>query len=134
MLSQYLQDATLNWMRGQPIDPPPAVLWMSFHSDTEATAAADVSYAFGGRVRIKQENLSEPRFLDGQSAGTRQIVNIAAAVSELASADASASSFAIWDSQVDGHRLISGTINPSAEIIKGNPVILLQGELSIRMT
>ena len=95
MLSQYLQDATLNWMRGQPIDPPPAVLWMSFHSDTEATAAADVSYAFGGRVRIKQENLSEPRFLDGQSAGTRQIVNIAAAVSELASADASASSFAM---------------------------------------
>ncbi len=134
MLSLYTQDATLNWFKGQPFPPPPAELWMSLHSDVEATDSADVSAALGGRIRVPQDFLSEPIYLDGETSGTRQIVNTRSALSDLATADAFIASFALWDSPSGGIRLISGTVTPATQVLNGDPAILLQGELSIRMT
>jgi hypothetical protein len=134
VLGITVQDATLNWMRGQAYPAPPTELWMSVHSDSDAADGADISSTLGGRVRVQQANLSDPRYLDGQTSGKRQIVNLVAAVSAVASADAAANSFALWTAQLGGTRIISGTINPTVEITAGNPVLLLQGELSIRMS
>ncbi len=107
---------------------------MSLHSDINASDAADVSAALGGRIAVPQDFLSEPIYLDGQTTGTRQIVNIRAAVSQLATADVFIASFALWDSQSGGIRLISGTVDPATQVLEGDPGILLQGELSIRMS
>lgn len=132
-LDLYLQDANLQWLRGIPFPPPPAQLWMSLHSDVDATAGADVSSVLGGRAKVNQEFLSEPLFLDGESSGTRQIVNLKAALSQLAAADVAINSFALWNAQIGGIRLLIGTVTPTAEVRAGDPAVLLQGALSIRM-
>lgn len=133
-LDRTLQDGVLDWLRGNAFPSPPAALYLSFHSDTAATNGADVTSVLGGRLLIDPAFLSTTRFLDGQSEGTRQVVNTQAFISELATATVQIRSFAIWDASSGGNRLLYGTVDPEAEVLEGDPAIFLQGDLSLRMS
>jgi hypothetical protein len=133
-LDRTLQDGVLDWLRGNAFPSPPAALYLSLHSDTIASSGADVTSVLGGRIAIDQSLLSTTRFLDGLSEGTRQVVNIQAFISDLATATVEVRSFAIWDASSGGNRLLYGTVDPAAEVLEGDPAIFLQGDLSLRMS
>lgn len=123
----------LDWLRGTAFPAPPSALYLSLHSDTEATTGAEVSAALGGRVPIDQDKLSSTSYLDGQSSGARQIVNTVAFISDLATEQAEVQSFAIWDAPTGGNRLLFGAVSPAASVLEGDPAIFLQGDLSLRI-
>lgn len=133
-LDRTLQDGVLEWLRGNAFPAAPTVLYMSLHYDTTATNAADVSSSLGGRIAIDQSFLSSTRYLDGESDGTRQVVNTQAFVSELATATVTVRSFAIWDASTSGNRLLYGLVDPEVTVLEGDPAIFLQGDLSLRMS
>lgn len=132
-LDLTLQNGVLNWLRGNTFPAPPANLYLSLHSDTVAGSNAEVSADLGGRIAIDQQFLSSPTFLDGQTSGTRQIVNSQAFLSGLAGTTVQVKSFAIWDAASGGNRLIYGTVNPEVTVQAGDPAIFLQGDLSLRI-
>jgi hypothetical protein len=133
-LDRTLQDGVLDWLKGTPFSSPPTALYLSLHYDTEASSAADVSSSLGGRVAIDQAFLSSTRYLDGQSAGTRQVVNTRAFITELATATVTVASFGIWDASSGGNRLLYGLVEPEVTVLEGDPAIFLQGDLSLRMS
>lgn len=133
-LDRTLQDGVLEWLRGNAFPAAPTGLYLSLHSDTAASNAADVSSILGGRIAIDQSFLSSTRFLDGQSDGTRQVVNTQAFISELATATVQVRSFAIWDASTAGNRLLYGLVDPEVTVLEGDPAIFLQGDLSLRMS
>lgn len=134
MLGQFLQDATLNFFRGIAYPSQPVTdLFVSLHSDADADDVADISSVVGGRIALPLSALSDPQFISGLTSGEREIVNLTSLVSGNASANDQAASFAVWTQPVGGDRMITGQINPLLQIKAGNPVILLQGELSIRL-
>lgn len=133
-LDRTLQDGVLEWLRGSAFPAAPTALHLSLHHDTIASNAADVSSSLGGRIAIDQSFLSTTRFLDGESDGTRQVVNTQAFISDLATATVQVRSFAIWDASSGGNRLLYGLVDPEVTVLEGDPAIFLQGDLSLRMS
>ena len=133
-LDRTIQDGLLDWLRGIAFPSPPAQLYLSLHSDTVASNGAEVSNDLGGRIEVDQAFLSTTRFLDGQTSGTRQIVNTRALITDLATAQVEVRSFAVWDAAVGGNRLLLGDVNPDVTVLEGDPAIFLQGDLSLRIT
>lgn len=133
-LDRTLQDGVLEWLRGNAFPAAPTELYLSLHSDTAASNAADVTSNLGGRIAIDQSHLSTTRFLDGQSDGIRQVVNTQAFISGLATATVEVRSFAIWDASTGGNRLLYGLVDPAVTVLEGDPAIFLQGDLSLRMS
>jgi hypothetical protein len=133
-LDRILQDGVLDWLRGVAFPSPPDALYLSLHSDTTASSGADVTSALGGRIEVDQAFLSTTRFLDGQSEGTRQVVNTQAFISGLATTGVEIRSFAIWDAATGGNRLLYGLVTPAAQVLEGDPAIFLQGDLALRMS
>jgi hypothetical protein len=133
-LDRTLQDGVLEWLRGNAFPSPPTALYLSLHYDTDASSAADVTSNLGGRIPVGQAFLSSTRFLDGESTGTRQVVNTQAFISGLATATVEIRSFALWDASSGGNRLLYGLVDPAVTVLEGDPAIFLQGDLSLRMS
>ena len=131
---QYIQDATLSWLRGDVYPPPPAGLYVSLHNNAIADAGNEVSAAVGGRVPISRSSLSTPRWVDGVEGGTREIVNARALVFDVATSQVEARSFAIWDAPTGGSQLVTGDVIPDVVIAEGDPAVFLGGSLSIRLS
>lgn len=130
---QYIQDATLDWLRGSAFPPPPSALYLSLHSSTLASPGDEVSSAVGGRVLVNQSDFSTTRWLNGVDGGTREIVNNRAIVFDIASSQIEAVTFAIWDAPVSGVQLLKGDVIPDTTIAEGDPAVFLSGSLSLRV-
>ena len=130
---QYVQDALLEWLRGDTFPPPPGGLYLSLHSTTVCDGGDEVSSVVGGRIAIATADLSTPRWLDGVDGGTREIVNARALVFEIATSLIEARTCAIWDAPIGGVQLIKGDVIPDTTIAEGDPAVFLSGSLSLRV-
>lgn len=133
MLRQYLQDAILNWLRGEAFPGPPATIYLSAHSAATASSGNEVSSAIGGRLACTAADFAPPVWQNDVVGGAREIVNRRAFVFEVATSTIEVKSFGLWTNESGGTLLLAGDVNPDVTVTEGDPLVFLMGDLVIRL-
>lgn len=132
--SQYLNDQTLNWFRGSSFAAAPSTnIFLSINSaDPGLTGAnADVSTAVvGGRTTVPIAVFGAP---SSPTSGGRQIANNSE-VSLTASAlsGATLTHFGLWTAASGGNFLCYGILAQPVNVLTGDLLRFLPGDLVIR--
>jgi hypothetical protein len=131
---QYLQDANLEWLRGNAFPPPPGQLWLSLHSSTTIDNSDEVSALVGGRIQVLAAWFSVPRWQDAVVGGTRETTNNRSLIFDLATGTVEVRTFSLWDASLGGTQFLTGDVIPDVTVVEGDPVVLLTGSLLIRVS